>query len=72
MYVKVKAYPGAKKEVIKEVSSRMEIYVKDDAQRGAANIRIRFLVAQYYNVPVSKVYLLKGHTSQNKIFEILE
>jgi uncharacterized protein YggU (UPF0235/DUF167 family) len=72
MYIKVKAFPGAKKELIREGSSRLEIYVRDDAQRGAANLRIRFLVAQHQGVPVSKVRLVKGHTTQSKIFEILE
>ena len=71
MRVKVKAKPKAKKEGVKKLSEELlEVRVNAPPEKGKANERIRELLAEYFKVPKSKVKLVKGETSKEKIFEV--
>jgi len=71
MYVKVRVYPGSKKEkVTKLADNQFEMVVKEPAKRNAANGRVRELLADAYGVTLSEVRLVTGHHSPSKIFEI--
>lgn len=72
MYVKVRVYPGMKKEsIIKTDEDAFEIITKAPAERNLANIRVRELIAMQYEVPVSAVRFVTGHHSPSKILEVI-
>ena len=71
MYIKVKATPGAKKELFeKEKEGYFKISVKERAQKNMANRRIIELVARHFKVPLGKVRIVNGHRSPSKLLFI--
>ena len=71
MLIKVKAKPRSKKEGVKEITKEyLEVRVNQLPEKGRANERIIELLAEYFNVPKSRVRLVRGETSKEKIFEI--
>jgi len=71
MYIKVKAMPGAKKEVLEQVSDdHFNISVKEKAERNMANNRIVEMIARHFNVPVSAVRIINGHHSTSKMLSV--
>lgn len=71
MYIRVKAFPDAKKEHIEQDGERLRIFVREPAQDNRANKRITELVAQHQGVPADAVRLISGHHGPNKLFQIL-
>jgi len=70
MYIRVKAFPDAKKEHVEVDGERLRIFVREPAQDNRANKRIAELVAQYHGIPVDAVRLISGHHGPNKLFSI--
>ena len=48
----------------------MEIKVREKAQKGQANKRVFEILSFYFRIPKSKIRLIKGFRTRNKIFEI--
>ncbi len=74
MKVSIKVKPGSKKGsfVQPSLTGELLVYVKEPAVDGKANKALIKLLADYYEVPKSQVRISSGHTSRNKIVEILE
>ncbi|MBI2046473.1 MAG: DUF167 domain-containing protein [Parcubacteria group bacterium] len=73
MYIRVNAIAGAKKESVKEIGeNRLEIAVREPAERNMANKRITELVAAYCGVPPKAARIINGHHSPHKMFSIHE
>ena len=73
MLIKVKVFPGSKKEkIIKKSQDSFEIKVKEKPIKGLANKEVIKVLASYFNIPESKIKLIKGFKQRNKIFEIAE
>ncbi|MCW9054644.1 MAG: DUF167 domain-containing protein [Candidatus Pacebacteria bacterium] len=71
MYVRVRAHPDAKKELIlKESDSEYTISVKEKAERNQANKRIIEIIAEEFNIPTNRVKMITGHRSPRKIISI--
>jgi len=71
--VKVKVFPGSKKqEIIEKSKSSLEVKVKEKPIQGRVNKELVFLLSSYFDVPQSKVKLIKGFRQRNKIFKILK
>jgi uncharacterized protein YggU (UPF0235/DUF167 family) len=71
-YLQVRARAGAKKETVEQVSTtKWIVSVREKPEQGAANERIRELLAACLRVPVSSVRLVKGGTSPSKLFTII-
>lgn len=58
------------REVVANDDGSLTIYTKAPAIEGRANLAAVKLVAKYYGVTPSRVKLVRGVTSRNKIFEI--
>lgn len=72
MHIETKVTSGAKKEMIKKISSTsFKISVKEKAQRNAANKRVRELLADYFSVSLGSVQILSGHHSSKKVLDIM-
>lgn len=70
--IKVKVFPASKKEqVIKKLDDSFEIRVKEKPKNGEANRAVLSALAAYFNIPVSRLKLIKGYKQRNKIFEIV-
>jgi uncharacterized protein YggU (UPF0235/DUF167 family) len=71
MYIRVAVYPSSKRESVEEVGeNRLEIKVKEPAERNLANVRVKELLALKYQIEVKQVRLVSGHQNSRKIFSI--
>ncbi len=71
MLIKVKVFPNNKKEeIIKKSEDSFDIKVKEKPINGLANIAVKKALSLYFKIPVSKVRLLRGFKTKNKIFKI--
>ena len=72
MFLKVKVFPNSKKEeIIKKSEDEFEINIKEKAEKGRANKRIKEVLARYLNVSEEKLILIRGAKQKNKIFKIV-
>lgn len=72
MLIKVKAFPGARKEKVVALGDHAyEMYVREPAERNMANNRFRQLVAVEYQVPLAQVRMQSGARSRSKVFVVL-
>ena len=71
MLIKVKVFPGTKKErFVKKSKDSFEIKVKAEAEHGAANKEVLRILTENLKIPKAKIRLIKGAKQRNKIFEI--
>lgn len=72
MKVSVTVKPGSKKGPLVQPSllGELLVYVRDPALEGKANKAVVELLAEYYDVPKTRVTILKGHTSKYKVVNI--
>ena len=69
---KIKPNSRHREEVVADDDGSLTIYTKSPAIEGRANLAAVKLVAQYYGVAPSRVKLVRGATSRNKMFEIAD
>ncbi len=67
----VKVHPNASHEKIVLKENLLHVYVHASPEKGNANKRLVALIAEYFEVPKSLVHILCGHTSRNKVIEII-
>jgi len=71
MLVKVKVFPCSKKQgLIKKSQDSFEIKVKEKPIQGNANKAVIGVLMDYFQIPESKIKLIKGFKKRNKIFKI--
>ncbi len=72
MKISVKAKSNAREEKIERMDeTHFSISVKEPPVGGKANAAIRRVVAHHFGVPPSRVELVSGHASRQKVFEVL-
>lgn len=72
MKISIIAKPSAREEKIDKISeTEYKISVKEPAKEGRANWAVERALAQYFGVPISRVWIISGQTSRHKIVEIL-
>ncbi len=69
--VRVRVHAGARKEALVEQGGTLEVWVREKAERNAANERARALVGRHLGVPTKAVRLISGHHRERKVFEVL-
>ena len=69
---KIKPNSRHREEVVANDDGSLTIYTKALAIKGRANLAAVKLVAKYYGVAPSRVKLVRGATSRNKVFEIAD
>lgn len=71
MKIFVKAKPGAKRDRVERVdTSHVRVWVRAPAEGGKANAAIEKSLADYLNIPSSRVRVTKGFASRAKVVEI--
>lgn len=69
---KIKPNSRYREEAVAGDDDSLTIYTKAPAIEGRANLAAIRLVAKYYGVAPSRVKLVRGATSRNKVFEIVD
>ncbi len=69
---KVKPNSRYREEVVAGDDGSLVVYTKVPAIEGRANLAAVKLVAKYYGVAPSRVKLVRGAVSRNKMFEIAD
>lgn len=65
--LRVRVFPGAKEEGVRVgKDGRLIVSVCANAKGGAANKRMRELIARHFGVPPHAVVLLSGHSRPSK------
>jgi len=74
MKITVRVKPGSKKGSLVQpaLDGSLLIFVREAAVEGKANEAVIKLLAEYFDVPKSKIQLIAGHKSKIKHFEIKE
>ena len=73
MLIKVKVFPGSKKEkLIRKSKDSFEVKVREKPIRGEANRVVVSVLSDFFKVPKDKIRLIKGFRQRNKIFEVFE
>lgn len=72
MEIFIKAKPAAKEDKVEKISENtFAVSVKEPPVEGRANVAIEKALAEYFGVPPARARIISGHTSRNKIAEIL-
>jgi len=73
MKITVKVIPNAKQaEVLEESENNFRVKVDAPPKEGKANKRLIEVLAQYFDVAKSKIKIVKGEKSRQKIVEIIK
>jgi uncharacterized protein (TIGR00251 family) len=70
MKLNVKVMPGAKKNLLKEEGGGIKVYLTAPPVDGKANDALVDFLAEHYNVRVSRIEIIKGLKSRNKVIII--
>ncbi len=72
MKIFVKAKPNSKEEKVKKIDeNNFVVSVKEPPVKGKANEAIRNALAVYFKTASSRVKIISGYSSRNKIIEIV-
>jgi uncharacterized protein len=72
MLIQVYVTPNARKAVVVKVTEHyFEIRVDERAIGGRANKRLLEILAEHFNIPKSKITILKGAKARNKTIQIM-
>lgn len=71
MIIKVKVHPGSREEKIEKLNeNEYEVYLKEGAEKGKANVELVRLLSKEFGVNRNKIKI-KGLVSRKKIVEII-
>jgi uncharacterized protein YggU (UPF0235/DUF167 family) len=72
LWILVKVHPNAKKDVlVRHGLTRFEAWVRAKPIAGEANMALETLLASALSIPRSRLRLVKGASSRNKVFRLL-
>ena len=72
MKIFIKAKPGAREEKVEKIDElNYLVSVKEPPVKGKANEAIRNALAVYFKTGSSRVKIVSGYSSRNKIIEII-
>ena len=72
MKINVKAKPSSREEKVEKIDEQnFVVSVKEPPEKGKANEAIRNALAVYFKTGSSRVKIVSGYSSRNKIIEIL-
>ncbi|MBM4129266.1 MAG: DUF167 domain-containing protein [Nitrospira sp.] len=70
MKISVKVKPNMKEEKVEREGDVFTVSVKEPAKEGRANKAVIALLSEFFNVPKSRITILMGMRSKQKIVEI--
>jgi len=70
--IQVKVKPNSKTEELVREEDSFIVKVKEPPREGRANQAVIKLLAEHFGVPQSRVRILSGFRSRNKVIEVAE
>jgi uncharacterized protein (TIGR00251 family) len=70
MRLEIKVIPGASKNMMKEEGGITKIYLTAPPVDGKANQALIKFLAEHYKVSKSRIEIIKGEKSRNKVVEV--
>jgi uncharacterized protein (TIGR00251 family) len=70
MKISVRVKPNMKEEKVEKKEGVFTLCVKEPAKEGRANKAVVDLLSKYFKVPKSRVVILSGMKSKQKIIEV--
>ena len=70
MILEVRVMPGAKKNLLKAEAGGIKVYLTAPPVDGRANEALVDFLAQYYAIRASRIEIIKGLKSRNKVINI--
>jgi uncharacterized protein (TIGR00251 family) len=71
--IKVKVKPGASKNEVKKIDENLyEVKTTTIPEKGKANEKVIELLSDFFDVPKSKIKIVKGQASREKEVEVGE
>jgi uncharacterized protein (TIGR00251 family) len=71
MRITVKAHPCAKQNKVEPMGENaLKVHVTAPPDKGKANRAVLELLADYFNAPISRLRIVKGQGSREKIVDI--
>jgi uncharacterized protein (TIGR00251 family) len=70
MILEVKVVPGAKKNLFKEEARGVKVHLTAPPVDGKANEALIDFLAEYYDIRTSRIEIIKGLKSRNKVINI--
>jgi len=71
MKIQVVLHPQAKDPRIESVSDILHVYVTSPAREGKANLEAIKLLANHLQIRPNQIFLVSGHLSKLKTFQII-
>ena len=72
MKIRVKIKPNSRTEELSQEGDSFIVKVREPPREGKANQAVIKLLAQHFGVPQSRVRILSGLRSRNKVIEVAE
>ena len=72
MKIQVKVKPNSKTDEVSREGDSFIVRVREPPKEGKANQAVIKLLAEHFGVPQSKVRILSGFKSRNKVIEVAE
>jgi uncharacterized protein (TIGR00251 family) len=72
MKIRVKVKPNSRTEELSREGDSFIVKVKEPPKEGRANQAVIKLLAEHFGVPQSRVRILSGFKSKNKVIEVVE
>lgn len=69
--IALRATPGARTEGVAVEGGKLQVKVRARPEGGAANEAVQQLLARALDLPPSRLRLLRGATSREKLFQLL-
>ncbi|OGN08149.1 MAG: hypothetical protein A2750_03240 [Candidatus Yanofskybacteria bacterium RIFCSPHIGHO2_01_FULL_45_42] len=71
MRFQVKATPNSNRPEVTQEGDTLKVKIDAPPVKGMANRRLVELLSRHFKVPPSHIKIISGHTSRNKIVEVL-
>ncbi len=71
MKIQVVLHPQAKVSSIESISDTLHVYVTSPAREGKANLEAIKLLANHFHIRPNQIFLISGHLSKHKTFQII-
>lgn len=71
MFYQIKAVPNSKQASVILEGDILKVKIDAEPKNGKANRRLIEILSEHFKVPSSYIRIVSGHTSRNKIVEII-
>jgi len=72
MLIKVRVTPNAKKANVTKINeTELDVKVDEEAVDGRANKRLMEILSIHFNVPKSRIRVIRGAKSRDKIVDVI-